>query len=290
MDLYNTKAELSARLTAENRKGRRIALVPTMGALHAGHLSLIQIAKQHADLVVMSLFVNPKQFNSGDDFKNYPRSVEQDAAMAAAAGVDLMFAPSTEQIYPSGIGSGSEAPQVTAGSASRGLCGAGRPGHFDGVATVVAILFNIVRPDCAVFGEKDYQQLKVIEQLNRVLHFDIEIIPAPLVRDQDGIAFSSRNARLAPAEREALQLLPRALFKARELFWAGERNSATLISAMQATLASSPLLRPEYLEVVDTELLERIEKIQDRAQVMAALWCGAVRLIDNIRLDAGEII
>ena len=194
--------------------GRKVALVPTMGALHEGHLHLVDVAKQHADLVVMSIFVNPTQFNSSQDLTNYPRQLEADIEAASKAGVDILFAPNEEEIYSS---RDLTYCSVKAGSRSLGLCGAKRPGHFDGVVTVVSILFNIINPDIAVFGEKDYQQLKVLEQLVMDLKFNIEIIPAKLIRDKNGLALSSRNALLSAKQITQALSISKSLKLAQDL-------------------------------------------------------------------------
>ena len=220
MLIVKTVSELRAQLEALRSQGKRIGLVPTMGALHEGHLSLVELARERADYAVMTIFVNPIQFNNSEDLAKYPRTFQTDLAKAKAAGVNLLFAPDESEIYPEGIAG----TRVLAGECSLGLCGATRPGHFDGVVTVVSILFNLVNPDIAVFGEKDFQQLRVIQQLVRDLHFGVEIISGPIVRDEDGLAMSSRNLRLSPEERYAALYIPRSLQKASELVAGGERD------------------------------------------------------------------
>lgn len=265
------------------RSAKRVALVPTMGALHQGHLSLVQHAKRFADVVALSIFVNPLQFNSAKDLDQYPRLEAHDLKLAEAAGVHLVFMPALAEIYP-GINSPG-AVSVRAGDRALGLCGATRPGHFDGVVTVVSILFNLFNPEVAVFGEKDYQQCKVIEQLVRDLHFPIDLKFAPLVRDSDGLALSSRNTRLSVAERAQALAIPKSLFAAKQAVEAGEKSAACLQNLVRAGLGE---LKVDYVEVLDVDTLQPLESVVDQAQLVVAAFAGEVRLIDNLRLQVPQ--
>ena len=281
MEIHHTIEALQAALAAQRRQGRRIVLVPTMGALHAGHLSLVQLARAHGECVVMSVFVNPTQFNSRRDLETYPRELEKDIAKTREGGVDVLFAPAEEEMYsPASPGS---LTCVKAGRRANGLCGATRPGHFDGVVTVVSMLFNVVAPDAAVFGEKDYQQLRVIEALVDDLHYPIRIVPAPLVREPDGLAMSSRNALLSADERRRALSISKALLGARARVARGVRRSEAIKDQVRAALVEQGL-RVDYVEVVDVDTLEPLAEIEKSAQLLAAAFAGQVRLIDNVRL------
>lgn len=281
MQMFEKSAELTRAIVELKRQGKRIGFVPTMGALHDGHLSLVDIAKQNADVIVMSIFVNPTQFGNPEDLAKYPRTMETDCAMAKARGVNLMFTPTVSEIYPPNT---EAACRVIAGDCQEGYEGAGRPGHFNGVATVVSILFNIVQPDVSVFGEKDFQQLKVIEQMVRDLHFPIEIIPGALIRETDGLAMSSRNVRLDSGARETALSISRSLFKAQAAFKAGEKSTRKLRAAALEILENTPGLRLEYLEVVDANTLKQLELVDSRAQMLLTATVAGVRLLDNVRL------
>ena len=261
---------------AERRSGRRIAFVPTMGFLHRGHLCLVRDAKARGDRVVVSIFVNPTQFGPDEDFSDYPRDFERDCELLEKGGVDVLFHPSVAEMYPQGAQTRVEVEKLTLP-----LCGAFRPGHFRGVATVVAKLFNIVLPHVAVFGEKDYQQLQVIRRLVRDLTMGVEIIGHPIVREPDGLAMSSRNAYLTEAERTAAVCLSRALCKADRLFKRGERSADTLVRNALAELEKDPLVRVEYVKLCDAETLDEIERIDDPAVLALAVRIGKARLIDN---------
>jgi pantoate--beta-alanine ligase len=263
------------------REGARVALVPTMGGLHDGHLSLVEIARRHADRVVASGFVNPTQFDRADDFARYPRDVARDRGLLSEAGVDVLFAPETEDIYPEGA-----VTFVSVERLSDPLCGAHRPGHFRGVATVVLKLFTIVEPQVAVFGEKDYQQLALIRRMVRDLHLDVDIVGGPIVREEDGLAMSSRNVHLDPRERRAAVCLSRALAAAEALAAAGERDGAILAAAARDALALEPLARLEYASLVDPEALTPLGALDDRGVLALAVWIGSTRLIDNRLLTA----
>jgi len=261
------------------REGRRIAFVPTMGFLHEGHLALMREGRRSADLLTASIFVNPTQFNDPRDLQNYPRDEEGDLKKCALAGCDAVFMPSVEEMYPKG-----EATTVRVSGLTEGLCGASRPGHFDGVATVVSKLFLIVMPDLAVFGEKDYQQLAVIRRMTGDLHFGIEIVGYPTVREPDGLAMSSRNARLDPDSRARATALSRALFSARKAVQGGERDAGVLIAEAKAQILQANPERIDYLEIVHADSLKPLTQLDAPAVMALAVFFGGVRLIDNLRL------
>ena len=287
MITVETVEELRTQLQQLRRAGKRIALVPTMGALHRGHLSLVEVARAQADFVVLTIFVNPLQFNSPEDLNKYPRTLKRDMDQAASVGVDLVFAPSVKEIYPNLSAEGSAeytACRILAGSASAKFEGPFRPGHFDGVTTVVGLLFNIVDPDVAVFGEKDFQQLRVIEQLVRDLSYRVKIVGAPLVRDEDGLALSSRNERLSSEDRLRALELSRALFWAQETVSRGMRNASQLVAEIRQRLEETGGLKVDYVAVVDPLTFDEVTDIQSAAQVLVAAFVDQVRLIDNIRV------
>jgi len=259
--------------------GLVVGFVPTMGYLHDGHLSLLHHAREAADLVVVSIFVNPTQFNSSEDFDNYPRDDKADAAMLEEEGVDVLFLPPVEEVYPAGA-----ATRIHVAGLSEELCGKHRPGHFEGVATVVAALFNMVQPDLAVFGRKDFQQLQVIRRMTRDLHFPVRIVAGDTVRERDGLAMSSRNARLAPEQRELAPVIHRALAAAAEAFRAGERSAAALITVAKRVLHTCEALTIEYLEIVDPDAIAATDVADERSVMAIAAWLGPVRLIDNVTL------
>jgi len=278
-----TETDLRRQVDDWRAAGEKIGFVPTMGALHEGHLSLVRIAREHADRVVASVFVNPTQFGPNEDFSRYPRQPEKDAEMLEGAGCDLLFLPEVETLYPPG-----NATFVEPAGAAEGLEGALRPGHFRGVATVVCALFNLVRADAAVFGEKDGQQLAVILQMVRDLHLPIEIVPAPTIRESDGLAMSSRNAYLSAEERQAATVLHRALRAAEELIGAGERRAEPVRRRMRDVLNTEPLALVEYAEVVDAESFQPVETLKGRLVLPLAVRIGGTRLIDNARLAVEE--
>ncbi|MCB0310943.1 MAG: pantoate--beta-alanine ligase [Bdellovibrionales bacterium] len=270
------------------RCSNRIGLVPTMGSLHAGHVSLIEECRRLADYVVLSVFVNPIQFNSAADLQKYPRNLEQDSLIAQKAGADLVFAPGLHEIFPNGYGLSDQASsdtRILAGNRSNGLCGESRPGHFNGVVTIVGQLFNLIRPRLAVFGEKDFQQLQVIRQMVADLHYQIEIIGAPLIRDADGLALSSRNALLSEAQRSQALSIYRSMHTAQADLTRGQRDCGELKRKVIAEIGRGGL-RVDYVEIVDRSNLESLERIEHSAQLIVAAFCGDVRLIDNIRLDS----
>jgi pantoate--beta-alanine ligase len=277
-----TVEEIRSVIRRWRQEGERIGFVPTMGALHEGHLSLVKLARRHTGRVVASVFVNPTQFGPNEDFSRYPRQPEKDAAMLAGAGCDLLFLPEVETMYPPGVSA--DRIFVDLGAPSLGLEGHFRPGHFRGVATVVAVLFNLVQPDVAVFGEKDAQQLAVVRKLVRDLQFPIEIVPGPTVREADGLAMSSRNAFLSAEERKAAAVLHRALRAAEAAIAAGERRGDEVRRVLLEMLNSEPLARVEYTEVVDAESFQPLETLRGRLVLPLAVRVGGTRLIDNLQL------
>jgi len=259
--------------------GRRIGLVPTMGALHEGHLSLARTLSQHCDVRVCSVFVNPLQFNDPKDYEAYTVNLERDQALLAHEGVDLLFVPSVEEMYPSGFQT-----SVTVRQVSKPFEGEFRPGHFEGVATVVSMLFNIVRPDVAIFGEKDLQQLILIEQMVRDLKFDLEIVRGALVRDPDGLALSSRNVRLSAEGRGHALSISRGLFQAREAFASGETRASVLEQIAVDEIHSMPEPQIDYVALVDERSLDRVERVEGSCRIVVVARVEGVRLLDNIAL------
>jgi pantoate--beta-alanine ligase len=253
-----------------------------MGFFHEGHLSLMRRARAECGVVVVSLFVNPTQFGPGEDLAAYPRDFERDCGLAETEGVDIMFAPPPAEVYSS-----DHATYIDVEKLSATLCGASRPGHFRGVATVVAKLFNIIKPHKAYFGLKDYQQVRVIETMVRDLNFDLEIIRCPIVREPDGVAMSSRNSYLSVEERRAATVLSRSLRHALQSFEAGERCADTLLGQIRAEIEAEPLARPDYIAAVDAQTLEPVSRIDRDAVLAAAVRFGKARLIDNQYLSTG---
>jgi pantoate--beta-alanine ligase len=260
-------------------EGRRIGCVPTMGALHAGHLALIEEAHRISDVVAVSIFVNPLQFNRGDDFDRYPRPIDDDVEACRAAGVDVVYAPTAAAMYPSGFQT-----HVEPGALSESLEGTGRPGHFSGVTTVVAKLFGAIQPDVAVFGRKDFQQLAIIRRMVVDLDMDVEIVESPTVREPDGLAISSRNQRLSADDRAASVCVIQALRLVVDALAAGETDAARLVTMASSRIAQEPRARLEYLDIVDPLTLGHVDGVQQPAIVVAAAWFGDVRLIDNLPL------
>jgi pantoate--beta-alanine ligase len=270
-------AEVRHILADVRGRGARIGFVPTMGYLHEGHLSLCDVARQHADFLVLSAFVNPLQFGAGEDLDRYPRDMERDRALAAERAVDLMFAPAAAEMYPDG----GAAVVVTAPALADRLCGRFRPGHFDGVLTVVAKLFNIVSPDVAVFGRKDLQQAALIRAMVRDLDFSVNVVLGPIVREADGLALSSRNIYLGAAERSAALSLGRSLQAAQDAFAAGETDPARVTAAARQLLDRESGVRVQYVEVVDADTLDAPASAAPGHAVAVAAHVGATRLIDN---------
>jgi len=280
MELLRTPGAMRAWADARRAGGARIGLVPTMGYLHEGHVSLVRIARERGcGAVAATIFVNPAQFGPGEDFDKYPRDEARDLAMLSEAGASAVYLPGVPDMYPEGFQT-----YVEVTGASQGLCGASRPGHFRGVATVVAKLFLAAKPHVAVFGEKDFQQLAVIRAMARDLDFGIEIVGAPIVREPDGLAMSSRNAYLKGDDRIAARCLSRGLFRARALFDGGERDAGTLVAAAREEIAGEPLAKLEYAEGRDPRTLAPLEGRVDAIAVVVAAKVGPARLIDNITL------
>ena len=261
-------------------EGRVIGFVPTMGALHAGHLSLVEAARRDSSPVVVSIFVNPKQFGPQEDFAKYPRSLEDDQAQLERLGVDFLFAPSVEEMYPPGFRT-----TVNVESLGDRLEGRARPGHFRGVVTVVLKLLEIVAPQFAYFGRKDAQQLRVIRQMAADLALDAEIVTCPIVREADGLALSSRNAYLSPKERRAATVLYRALDAARQAIAAGEHDAARLAEAMRGVLAAEPLAAVDYAEIVDADSFQTVTRLRGACLALLAARIGPARLIDNMLIE-----
>ena len=285
MEIINRRQRMSSVARKIRREqDRTIGLVPTMGALHEGHLSLVREARRMCDIVVVSVFVNPTQFAPGEDFERYPRDLTKDTALLTDYNVDYIFAPAVEEIYPKGF-----ATYVNVGGLSKLLEGESRPGHFRGVATIVTILFNIVRPDFAFFGQKDAQQAVIIRRLVKDLSLDTEVLVLPTVREDSGLAMSSRNSYLSADEQQAASVIHRALLKAKETFKGGERHSGRLADQIRATFDSEPRVRLDYVGIVDADTLERLDKLDDRPILIAvAAFVGKIRLIDNIVLNGAK--
>jgi pantoate--beta-alanine ligase len=287
MKIIRTVKEMHRISDALRREGRRIALVPTMGCLHAGHLALVREAKEQADVVVVSIFVNPTQFGPKEDFGRYPRDFERDRAALEKESTDIIFSPGVPEMYPKGYSTYVEVRGLT-----DHLCGLQRESHFLGVATVVMKLFNAVKPHVAIFGQKDYQQLKVIERMVRDLDMDVEVIGLATVREADGLAMSSRNAYLSEEERTKALLINRAIRRAKEAFRGGERKASRLSEEVRKILGSNDGISIEYVTVCDAETLVDLEKVDRRALIAVAASVGKTRLIDNTilaeRPDAEE--
>jgi pantoate--beta-alanine ligase len=274
------------RMTSVARKIRReqdktVGLVPTMGALHEGHLSLVREARRMCDVVVVSVFVNPTQFGPGEDFEHYPRDLTKDTALLTDYNVDYIFAPTVEEIYPKGFST-----YVNVEGVSEQLEGASRPGHFRGVATVVTILLNTIRPDFAFFGQKDAQQALIIRRLVKDLAFDAEIVILPIVREDSGLAISSRNLYLTPDEQNSATVIHKALVQAKTTFKEGERNAHRIMDVVRNTIEAEPRARLDYVTVPDAESLEKVDRIDERPTLIAvAAYVGKTRLIDNTILN-----
>jgi pantoate--beta-alanine ligase len=271
---------MKERARAASAEGRIIGLVPTMGALHAGHLALVDRARRECSPVFASIFVNPKQFGPSEDFAKYPRAFETDVAKLAAAGVDAVFAPEPVEMYPAGFGT-----HVNVDGLDGLLEGKSRPGHFLGVATVVMKLLQIVQPDRAYFGRKDAQQARVIQQMARDMNIDSEIVVCEIVREADGLAMSSRNAYLDANQRKAATVLHRALSAAKQQIVAGERDVLQLQSAIRRVLDSEPLARVDYAEIVDAETFEPVVRVGRACYALLAIYFGKTRLIDNLQIE-----
>jgi pantoate--beta-alanine ligase len=280
MKLSTTLQETRRLSRAARSRGAKLGLVPTMGALHEGHVSLVRAARQKCDTVAASIFVNPTQFGPSEDFAKYPRNLDQDCALLEREGVDLVFAPSVEEMYPS-----QNATWVTVEGMSDRLCGKSRPGHFRGVTTVVAKLLNVVEPDVAFFGQKDAAQVAIIKRMVRDLNMPVAIEVCPIVREPDGLALSSRNSYLGAEERKSALVLYRSLMRVQEEFAKDERDLAKLIESAKQEFAKEQNVRMDYLAIVDPDTLEAVPTVTRRALVAVAAFVGKTRLIDNIVLE-----
>ena len=276
MEVIRTIKEMKEFSSRARRAGKTIAFVPTMGYFHDGHLSLMRGGRKQGDLLVVSLFVNPTQFGPNEDFKNYPRDFERDGKMAEEVGVDVLFVPEAMEMYPPDHQTVVRVEKVT-----QNLCGKSRPTHFQGVTTVVMMLFEIVMPHVAIFGEKDYQQLVTIQQMAKDLHMSVEVVGMPTVREADGLAMSSRNTYLLPEERKAALSLHRSLQKAKELLQKGERNADWIINEVKGILQSEPLVRIDYAQICDAYTLQDVDRIDGDVVIALAAYLGKTRLIDN---------
>ncbi len=282
MEIINRRQRMSSVARKIRRdQDRTIGLVPTMGALHEGHLSLVREARRMCDVVVVSVFVNPTQFGAGEDYEHYPRNLTKDTALLTDYNVDYIFAPAAEEIYPKDFST-----YVQVEGLSEQLEGAARPGHFRGVATVVAILLNTIRPDFAFFGQKDAQQALIIKRLVRDLAFDTEIVVLPTVREDSGLAISSRNSYLTADEQESASIIHQALAKGKEAYKKGERHASKVAEIVRSTIETQPRLRVDYVSIVDADTLEKLDKLDERAILIAvAAYVGKTRLIDNTILN-----
>ena len=281
MEIINRRQRMFSISRKLRRENKTVGFVPTMGALHEGHLSLVREARQMSDVVIVSIFVNPTQFGPGEDLDKYPRDLTEDAAKLAQYDVDYVFAPETQEIYGEGF-----CTYVFVEGVTDGLEGASRPGHFRGVATIVTILFNTVRPDFAFFGQKDAQQAAVIKRLTKDLGFETEIVVLPIVREESGLALSSRNAYLSPEDREKAAVIFRGLKEAKIAYKKGTRNAADLAQIVQKTIETEPAASIDYVAVVDRDSLQPIDKIGENETIIAAaVRFGNVRLIDNVVLN-----
>src|ERR1700722_15125861 len=283
MELIHTVTWMKQVADDAVRQNRLPGLVPTMGALHEGHLSLVREARRQCSPVTVSIFVNPKQFGPSEDFQKYPRTLDADRAALENLGVDYLFVPSPEEIYPPGFRTAVEVEGL-----GDTLEGRSRPGHFRGVTTVVLKLFEIVRPRLAFFGRKDAQQLRIIRQMASDLNLDTEIVTCPIVREPDGLAMSSRNAYLSPDERRAATVLFRALDRARQSIAQGERDAGRLLAMLRGTLAEEPLVAPDYVELVSADSFEPVARLQGECLALLAVRLGKTRLIDNMLIETGD--
>ena len=276
MNTIQSVREMQQWADAARTAGKKIVFVPTMGFLHEGHVALMREGNERGDCLVVSIFVNPTQFGVGEDYEDYPRDLQGDTEKVSSAGGDIIFAPSVKEMYPSGYQTFVAVEKVT-----QNLCGASRPAHFQGVTTVVAKLFNIVKPQAAIFGEKDYQQLVTIRQMTRDLNFDIEIVGVPTIREEDGLAMSSRNKYLSSEERKQALCLVNALNQVEKLFQGGEKDSKKLIDRAAEIIQAQPVAVIDYIKVCHPETIEDLERIDDKALMALAVKIGKTRLIDN---------
>lgn len=284
MKIVRSIREIKQEIKKLRQQDKTIGFVPTMGALHEGHLSLMRMARRQCDIVVVSLFVNPTQFGPNEDYKRYPRDFRSDARQCKGAGVDILFAPAARQIYPQG-----HRTQVAVGGLGEVLEGASRPGHFAGVATIVLKLLNIIKPAIAYLGQKDYQQTVVIRRMVKDLHLDIKMIVGPTIREPDGLAMSSRNRHLSASERRAATCLWKTLQEGKAMIQNGERDAAKVRSALTHRVAQEPLAKIDYMTVVDLKTLEEIKEVREPALLALAVWIGRTRLIDNVKVRPPHI-
>lgn len=284
MEIVTSVEQVREKILGWKKSGLKIGFVPTMGYLHEGHLSLVRESKKRTDRTVVSIFVNPTQFGPNEDYQVYPRDLERDQKLLSREGVDLLFYPSVEVMYPEGYKTFVEVKDL-----QDRLCGRSRPGHFRGVCTVVLKLFNIVQPDEAFFGWKDAQQVIILQKMVEDLNVPVKITPLPLVRDQDGLALSSRNIYLSPEERKAALVLNRSLDLAAELINKGERSAELIKRKMLELIQREPLARVDYVEIVDLKTLEPLEQVRENTLIALAVFIGRTRLIDNLRIIAGGI-
>ncbi|MDH3557657.1 MAG: pantoate--beta-alanine ligase [Deltaproteobacteria bacterium] len=283
MEVLRTNDEMTKWREERYRKGQIVGFVPTMGYLHRGHLALMEEALRRADEVVVSIFVNPTQFSPGEDLDQYPRDLEQDLKLCRDLGVQAIFAPEVEEMYPSGFQTRVQVEHIT-----QNLCGLHRTGHFSGVALVITKLFGAIRPHLAVFGEKDFQQLVVIKRLSKDLNLGVEIVAHPTVREPDGLAMSSRNKYLSEEERNSALSLSRSLLAARNMVAKGERRVDVLVARAKEMIEAEPHTRIQYVQVVDEETVTDIDEVTPKAVMAMAVFVGQARLIDNMRLLPGE--
>ncbi|WP_251358309.1 pantoate--beta-alanine ligase [Kangiella sp. TOML190] len=279
MIIVNTIKELQTELTSHRQDGKRIGFVPTMGNLHQGHLSLVEVAKRHSDIVVVSLFVNPTQFGPNEDFDSYPRTLDADCDKLKNQGTDIVFAPATDEVYP-------KWPNITSvhvAKLGKNHCGASRPGHFDGVTTVVSKLFNMVRPDCAVFGEKDFQQISIIRRMVSDLNFPLDIIGAPIVREANGLAMSSRNGYLSTEEKDHASNIYKTLLWAKSEIENGRHDFRQLETEAKQRLTELGFV-PDYFNIANQETLALAQEQDSQLVILLAAFMGKVRLIDNIKI------
>ena len=280
MEIIHNVSLMQKRAEELRSAGKKIGFVPTMGFFHEGHLELMRVARRNADVLVVSIFVNPIQFGPSEDYDRYPKDIERDKKKAQEVGVDILFLPSVEEMYPDGFQTKVHVEKLT-----QHLCGLFRPGHFDGVTTVVTKLFNIVKPHVAVFGDKDYQQLLVIKRMVKDLNMDIHIIGVPIVRESDGLAMSSRNVYLSPEERKSALCLKKSIDLAIEMVKKGESDASLIKRKVKELINSHPFTKIQYVSICDPETLEEVDQIKDRALIALAVFVGNARLIDNAILE-----
>lgn len=273
-------SDLKAVIRSQKLAGKTIGFVPTMGYLHEGHISLVKASREENDYTIMSIFVNPTQFGPNEDFEKYPRDMERDTRMAEEAGVDIIFAPTKDEMYPDRYKTYVEVEDITSV-----LCGKTRPGHFKGVTTVVAKLFNIVEPDKAYFGQKDAQQVIVIKKMARDLNMNLEVVTCPIIRECDGLAMSSRNTYLSSEERKAAVILSKSLFEAQDLIKKGERDAAELVKYISEKISTVDFAKIDYIEITDAENLEKADVISGKVLIALAVRFGKTRLIDNVVME-----